>query len=579
MNNEKPPVSDEEKDKRAIEKYRKFKAENRHRYKITRALKSVRRFGAGYTFSKYKNAVCSHVRYRTFYKYLSITPEEREKEKSWKFMNDVKFSILVPLYNTPADFLKDMISSCLKQTYGNFELVLADGSDEAHSYVKEMVKSISDTRIVYEKIKNSGISENTNECLKLSTGDYIVLADHDDLLHESALYWLCRAVNEKKADFIYTDEAIFSRSPSKPDDYHMKTGYAPDDLAANNYICHITCFKKSLLKENEGFRKEFDGSQDYDLVLRLTERAENVVHVPRVLYFWRNHKSSVASDISAKSYTVSAGRHADEAHFRRIGINASVESTAAFPAIYKADYAIEKGHSITFIITEHGSDDSLTEKYFKYTSLPYEVKKISDISERNKAAEDASGDIIIFIDGSVRPAKKDWADELVKAVQFERIGAAGPQVLYTDGMLRDLGIVLGAGKKRIAGNAAYRFRKNFPGYNGNRYFIHDVSAVSDTCIAVRKDTFLSAGGFDERLTDWYSGIDLSIRLGIKGFNNVINPYSIVNYMKNEDYRDVTGNFPENNEDRIIKAKWGDRLKDDPYYSPNFSRENTDYSLK
>ena len=215
--------------------------------------------------------------------------EEGEKQRNTKFDKMPLISILVPLYNTPEKFLREMIESVLVQTYGNFELCLADGSDEEHSFVGDICKDYAskDKRVVYKKLeKNEGISGNTNRCVELSTGEYIGLFDHDDILHPSALYEYVKVINEQNADYIYCDEITFEgESINDMITLHFKPDYAIDTLRANNYICHFSVFKRSLLKETELFRKEYDGSQDHDMILRLTSLAENVVHVPKILYY------------------------------------------------------------------------------------------------------------------------------------------------------------------------------------------------------------------------------------------------------------------------------------------------------
>lgn len=216
-----------------------------------------------------------------------------QEQRKTKFPRDIKFSILVPLYNTPEQFLREMIQSVLDQTYTNWELCLADGSDVNHKNVGNICSQYAkkDKRIRYRKLeKNLGISGNTNACIEMAAGDYIALFDHDDLLHPSALYENMKAICEKKADFIYTDENTFHDKPEDAYCPHFKPNFAPDTLRTNNYICHFTVFDKNLLKKTGNFRSCCDGSQDYDMVLRLTEQAKCVVHIPKILYYWRAHK-------------------------------------------------------------------------------------------------------------------------------------------------------------------------------------------------------------------------------------------------------------------------------------------------
>ena len=240
------------------------------------------------------------------------TPEQADKQRSAKFDKMVKISILVPLYNTPLNFLDEMIGSVINQTYQNWELCLADGSDDAHDNVGARCQEYreKDKRIVYKKLAaNGGISANTNECYTMASGEYIGLFDHDDVLHPSALYEYVKVINEEGADYLYCDETTFKGdSINNMITLHFKPDFAPDNLRANNYICHFSVFSRRLLEGTELFRSGFDGSQDHDMILRLTSSARKVVHVPKLLYYWRSHKASTASDISAKPYAIAAAK-------------------------------------------------------------------------------------------------------------------------------------------------------------------------------------------------------------------------------------------------------------------------------
>ncbi|MBQ2101453.1 MAG: glycosyltransferase [Lachnospiraceae bacterium] len=247
------------------------------------------------------------------------TPEQAAAERATTFPRMVKISILVPLYNTPKEFLVEMIESVTGQTYPNWELCLADGSDAEHAFVGEVCKEYAakaDGRIVYKKLdKNMGISGNTNACLTLATGEYIGLFDHDDVLHPSVLFEYVKAINEQGADYLYCDEITFkSGDINKMLTLHFKPDYAPDNLRANNYICHFSVFSRELLDGTELFRTQFDGSQDHDMILRLTDNAKKIVHVPRVMYYWRSHAGSVASGIEAKPYAIAAAKGAVAEH-------------------------------------------------------------------------------------------------------------------------------------------------------------------------------------------------------------------------------------------------------------------------
>ena len=290
---------------------------------------------------------------------------QRKAEESRVFPKDITFSILVPLYNTPEKFLREMIESVTAQTYGKWELCLADGSDEKHPEVGRICDEYirKDSRIKYQKLlKNEGISGNTNECYKMATGNYIALFDHDDVLHPSVLYAYMEQICEKDADYLYCDEATFKGNKTIDDmiTLHFKPDYSLDNLRANNYICHFSAFSRELLQGMELFRSQFDGSQDHDMILRLTSKAKHVVHVPRLMYYWRSHKASVASDINAKSYAIEAARGAVADHLTQCGFqNFEILSTKAFETIFRIKYEVLRNPLVSIIIPNKDHVDDL----------------------------------------------------------------------------------------------------------------------------------------------------------------------------------------------------------------------------
>ena len=327
----------------------------------------------------------------------SFPDEARAKEeRETVFDRMIKISILVPLYNTPEPFLRDMITSVLNQTYQNWELCLADGSDAEHGEVGRICREYleKDSRIVYQKLlKNEGISGNTNECLKLATGEYIGLFDHDDILHPSTLYEYVKAVNEQDADYIYCDETTFKNGDiNKMLTMHFKPDYAVDNLRANNYICHFSVFAKRLLEGEELFRSRFDGSQDHDMILRMTDRAKHIVHIPKLLYYWRCHEGSVASGIDAKPYVVAAAKGAVADHLRRHGFtHFQITSTRAFETIFKIRYEIIGDPMISIVIPnkDHAADlkRCITSILEKSTYENYEIVIVENGSETKEIFE------------------------------------------------------------------------------------------------------------------------------------------------------------------------------------------------
>ncbi len=528
-----------------------------------------------------------HTRRKRYHKKIFLTHKEWITQRNQVYPESITFSILVPLYNTPENFLREMIASVQNQTYPFFQLCLADGSDEEHAYVQEVIKEYADTddRIHYKKLEeNGGISDNTNACLEMAQGEYIVLFDHDDLLHEAALFELRKAIDDKQADFIYTDEAIFSADYRKPDDYHFKPDFAIDNLRANNYICHLTCFSKTLSDRVGGFRRKYDGSQDFDMILRLTEKAKTIVHIPKILYFWRVHEMSTASDISAKSYCINAGKSAVEAHLKRAGIEGEVASSQAFPLLYRIRYTLSTEPLVTILVwigTTKNNWKECLESIKRYTSYgKYEILTCRSSEERDSLAKRADGEYLLFMEDTCICCNREWFQELLSVAQRDDVGAVSPRILYKNDTIRDAGITLGIGSKRLAANSFYRIQSDHLGFMGNMYYMHNVSAVSDSCMMLRKCNYIKAGGFDCSLPAWYAGIDLSLKLREMGKINVVNPYATVRYKHLEINRDITGNYYGMRKyNKQLKERWGHILqKPDPYYNCNLTKYTSDFRV-
>jgi GT2 family glycosyltransferase len=384
--------------------------------------------------------------------------QRRSFEAAAVFDNMVKISILVPLYNTPKEFLTEMIDSVMNQTYSNWELCLADGSDDAHEYVGEVCHQYmdrADGRIVYKKlIKNEGISGNTNECLKLASGEYIGLFDHDDILHPSVLYEYVKAINEQGADYLYCDETTFkSGDINRMLTMHFKPDYAPDNLRANNYICHFSVFSRELLDGEELFRTKFDGSQDHDMILRLTDNAKKIVHVPRLMYYWRSHAGSTAGGIDAKPYAIEAAKGAVAEHLKKHGYkNFDITSTRAFETIFKIRYEIDGNPKISIIIAnkDHTADLSRC------------VESIIDKSTYDNY------EIIIVENNSETTEIKDYYTKLL-GYSYEEALKCSEKITgkeYDGGILRAAAEGSGAGKVSIVSFAVSE--NNTAGFNYSR---------------------------------------------------------------------------------------------------------------
>jgi GT2 family glycosyltransferase len=565
--------------------------------------------------------------------------ETRKQQENTRFDKEPVISILVPLYNTPEKFLRDMVESVLYQTYKNWQLCLADGSDSEHApvvvgIVKEYQKdpraiSADGTcKIVYQKLeRNEGISGNTNHCLELSSGEYIGLFDHDDILHPEVLYWYVKAINEENADYIYCDETTFKGDDiNKMITMHFKPDYAIDNLRANNYICHFSVFKRSLLDGTELFRTKFDGSQDHDMILRLTDRAEHIVHVPKLLYYWRSHAGSVASDIAAKPYAIDAAKGAVADHLRRHGYDHfKITSTRAFETIFKITYEVEGTPKVSIVIPncEHAEDlrrciDSIYQKsvYDNYEIIVVEnnskgteirgyydelrtgalkdiVKVVDFTAEKgagpfnysavvNYGVANSDGEYVILLNNDTQVITVNWIEELLMYAQRSDVGAVGGKLYFPDRKIQHAGVVLGLGAHRTAGHSHYGQAGMNLGYMGRLCYAQDVSAVTGACLMVSRRKYDEVGGFDEGFAVSLNDVDFCLKLREKGYLNVFTPFAeLFHYESLSRGLDLEGKNAEryDKESEHFRSKWKEVLeKGDPYYNPNFSLDRSDYSL-
>ena len=553
------------------------------------------------------------------------TVEEAAKQRETKVLRMVKISILVPLYNTAEEFLREMIESVTAQTYENWELCLADGSDEAHSDVARIVREYQEKdgkdRIVYKKLeKNEGISGNTNQCLTLATGEYIGLFDHDDILHPGALYEYVKVINEKGADYIYCDETTFkSGDINKMLTMHFKPDYAIDNLRANNYICHFSVFARELLDGTELFRSRFDGSQDHDMILRLTDRAKCVVHVPKLLYYWRSHPGSTAAGIEAKPYAIESAKGAVADHLRRHGFeHFQITSTRAFETIFKIRYQIigsplisiiiaNKDHAedlkrcvdsifekstyenFEIIIVENGSSEKSIFDYYEGLSENPKVKIVTFKGDfnysavNNLGAKHAEGDYILLLNNDTQVITVNWMEELLMYAQREDVGAVGAKLYYGDKTIQHAGVVLALGVHRTAGHSHYGQHRDNLGYMGRLCYAQNVSAVTGACLLVKKELFEQVGGLDESFAVSLNDVDFCLKLRRKGYLNVFTPFAELYHFESisrglDDKGEKAQRYER--ESLRFREKWKEVLDaGDPYYNPNFSLDRSDFALK
>ena len=516
-----------------------------------------------------------------------------------------------------------MIESVQAQTYQNWELCLADGSDDAHAYVGEICREYAakDSRIVYKKLeKNGGIAENTNRCLEMATGEFVAPFDHDDLLHPCVLYEYVKVINEKDADYIYCDEATFKNGDvNQMITMHFKPDYAIDNLRANNYICHFSMFDKKLLEGTELYRTKFDGSQDHDMILRLTDKARNVVHVPKLLYYWRQHAGSVSSGVEAKPYVVESARGAVADHLRRHGFaNFKITSTRAFETIFKITYEIIGEPKISIIIPnkDHVEDlrRCITSIIEKSTYDNYEIIVVENNSEtreifayyeelannpavkiitykgdfnysaiNNLGVSEASGEYVLLLNNDIQIITVNWMEELLMYAQRPDVGAVGAKLYYPDKTIQHAGVVIGLGAHRTAGHVHYRQKRENLGYMGRLCYAQNMSAVTGACLLVKKALYEEAGGLDESFAVSLNDVDFCLKLRRLGYLNVFTPFAeAYHYESASRGSDMTGEAAAryNAESARFREKWKAELEaGDPYYNPNFSLDKSDFSLR
>lgn len=552
-----------------------------------------------------------------------LSKEERKLQENFTFSKNIKFSIITPLYNTPKDFLVEMIESMIAQTYKNWELCLAGGSDRNHDYVARVCKSYAkkDKRVKYKKLtENLGISGNSNKAIEMSSGDFFGLLDHDDLLHPSALYETMKAICEHDADYIYTDEASFEGSINNLVTVHYKPDYAIDNLRACAYVCHFSVFSRKLLEKGGMFRSEFDGSQDHDLYLRLTRISDKVYHIPKLLYFWRCHPGSSSVDISTKLYAIDAGKNAVLSDIKASGMNAAVESAWVCPTFYKIEYELSARPKVSIIIpnkdnksvldtclmsifdkstyenyeiivVENNSTEKETFDYYDEIKSRYDKVKVVNWQEKrfnyseinNFGIKYATGEHIIFLNNDIEIISPKWIEEMLMYSQRPDVGAVGAKLYYPDDTIQHAGVIMGLGADRLAGHIFHGLPRNDVGYMGRLWISQNMSAVTGACMMVRRDVLEKAGMLSPCFASSFCDIDLCLKIRRAGYLIVWTPYAEAYH-----YESKTRGLHTTQEKALLFAQeialfkdiWAKELAaGDPYYNINFSLDSSDYSFK
>ena len=545
------------------------------------------------------------------------TRRELAKQAGTKFENPPLFSIVVPLFHTPLPYLKILVDSVIAQSYGRWELCLADGSsdDAIAEYLNENYGK--EPRIRYQHLnENTGISGNTNAAIAMAEGNYIIFADHDDVIAPDALYLAaCTIRDYPDTEMIYTDEDLIDEN-GRSIYPHFKPDFNIDYLRCINYICHLVVIRRSLLERVGGLRAEFDGAQDYDFLLRCVEQTDKIRHIPRILYHWRSHEGSTAGNQDSKQYAVDAGARALMEHYQRLGMEAEVEFTGIF-IVYRTRFKVQgspkvsilipnKDHrddlkkcissiqekstweNVEIIIIENNSELAETFDYYEKLKKRYSnVKVVTYEGDFNYSAINnygagfAEGEYLLLLNNDTEVITPDWLERMLGYCQREDVAIVGAKLFYPDDTVQHAGVVVGIGG--FAGHILSGSGKNATGYMGRLKTAQDISAVTGACLMVKRAVFDALHGLDEGFGVALNDVDFCLRARDLGKLVVFQPDAqLYHYESKSRGLETT---PQKQErfhreiDRFLE-RYEKLLKDgDPYYNPNLSLMTADCSLR
>lgn len=546
------------------------------------------------------------------------TDKELQRMKTIKFDKEPLISVVVPMYNTNEKYFEELVEAMENQIYKRWELCLADGSNEKNPKFEEIASK--DNRIFYKFLeKNKGISGNSNEALKMANGKYITLLDHDDLLATTSLFEFVRAINDNnEPDFIYSDEDKINDNGERYNPF-FKPDYSPETLSVHNYITHQIMFKKELLDKVGMFDEGFNGAQDYDLVLRLTENSRNIVHISKVLYHWRASQGSTAYTADTKPYAFEAGKRAAESHMRRVGLDGKVENGQDIPGVYKITYDIVGKPKVSIlipnkdglkylktciksilklttysnyeiVIIENNSENKSTFEYYekiknhpKIKILEYKEKEFNYSKIINFGVKNVDGDYILQLNNDTKLITPNWLELFIGYAQQKNIGAIGTRLYYKDKSIQHAGIAIG-----IAGTAGallVNLEYGKHAYYGFEAITRNVSAVTGACLFSRRSIYEEVGYMDENnFKVAFNDVDFCLKILEKGYRIVYNPYIELYHFESKtrgyDELDINKKARFDKEAESFKNKWKRVLnKPDKYYNRNFARNKVDFSIE
>lgn len=561
-------------------------SERLNKENVKKGFEYIRRNGVSrfWTLAKAK-AFPAGKSYKEWYEEHCPTKEELMRQREVEFSVQPLISIVVPTYQTPIPFLKDMIDSVRKQSYEKWELCIADGSlngDENDTKVIRVREELNRYSMEDKRIKvvyleeNQGIAENTNQALALATGEYIGLFDHDDMLTSDALYEIVKTINDYDYDVLYTDEDKISEDSHDYKKPVFKPDYSPELLCANNYITHFFVAKKSIVDRLGGFRKEYDGSQDYDFIFRCVELAKKVGHVSKVLYHWRMHGGSVAGDPTSKMYAYDAGKKAIQSHYERVGIQANVEHMERL-GLYHTEYKMIKQPLISVII--YGEDDEKKKRcseWFKrkdYSNLEILASAGINVEEINALAEKARGSYLFFVSENLESVERDALQQMAGVLQIQNVGAVSGKVIGRKHTVEDVGVVFRTNGDLCKAN--YGIGDCDYGDMFRAKVMSNYSILSLNCFMTHKNTFEELGRFNKHFSLSFAAADYCLKLRMHGKRCVMQASTVwesKGSMK-------TGMINDEERERFYE-EWQEVLRmGDSYYNSNYAKQGALYILE
>ncbi|MBT8195965.1 MAG: glycosyltransferase family 2 protein [Bacteroidia bacterium] len=560
--------------------------------------------------------------YKEWKRFNSPTASDLKEYK--KLIPNFKYqpliSIVLPVYNSNLKFLEQCCDSVFNQIYENWELCISDDYSTIPGvieYLKQIKASNSKVKLNFRS-ENGHISANTNDAIELASGEFVAFLDHDDLLAPEALYEIVKELNaDQTHDLIYSDEDFVDARGNTGNPY-FKPDWSPESFLARNYITHLSVFRKSILNELSGMRTGFEGSQDYDLLLRFTERTQNIKHIPKVLYHWRIHNDSSTDSDAAKPYAYEAGVKALTEALQRRGINGTVALQEGMPGYYEVHPELKENYKVSIIIPSKNEAevlkkciDSIIEKstYKNYEiividndSTEESFHKLTDqyksnLNDRfqairlsiefnfstlmNVGVKRSSGDFVLLLNNDMEVITPNWIQNMLEFAQLKDIGAVGAKLLYPNGTIQHSGTVIGLGG--IAGHTFIGKEANDDGYFYAIKSINNYSAVTAACLMIKKEKFEQVNGFEEKLPVEFNDVDFCLRVLEAGYRNVYLPNVELYH-----YESLSRGNPHASEEshkkhlhavKYFKEHWKKYIEHDPSYSPNLTLMSTHFDIR